>query len=98
MISKLGMDIQTRKKKLQQLLYIGYTKKEIQKSIYNEVTIFYGLVLLLPFLYEFVIIIKVLSFQQITMSLAILLLLIQAIPTCLGYIITLLMYKQQIPK
>ncbi|MFV0393574.1 MAG: FtsX-like permease family protein [Coprobacillaceae bacterium] len=97
-ISKIGMDLQHRKRNYQHLSYLGYTKKSLKSIMQMEMLLFYGILLCIPLLYEIVIVGKLVLNQQITLFLGGSMLLIQILPIIISYIISVLMYHKVLPK
>lgn len=95
---KMAMQCNQRKKNFLHLYYVGFVKKDLNKIVNLEMILFYGTLVLLPLLYQICILLKVLYLQQITFSLAIMILAIQIIPSMISCIICVILYHKMLPK
>ena len=77
---------------------MGYDLKDLKKIIDLEMIIFYGLIIVIPLLYQIIILIKLYSLGLINFYLVGGLLLIQIIPMLVCMIICTLMYQKVLPE
>lgn len=92
LLSKISMDLQTRKNDYLHLSYVGFMKKDLRRIMNKEMAVFYSIVLSIPLLYGIVIVTKLLISNQISTILAITILLIEILPIVVSYIISMIMY------
>lgn len=97
-IFKVGMELQGRKRSFLNLYHMGYDLKDLKKIIDLEMIIFYGLIIVIPLLYQIIILIKLYSLGLINFYLVGGLLLIQIIPMLVCMIICTLMYQKVLPE
>lgn len=96
-VFKIGMELNKRQKSFQNLCYLGYSIKQLKKIIRIEMRLFYGVILMMPLLYQIVILINLLIRGQITIYLLVMMLMIQIIPVIISYIITVRLYLRIVP-
>ena len=97
-VFKIGMELNGRQKAYAKLNYLGYTLAQLKKIINKEMIMFYGLILLLPLIYQLVMVIKLIVINIITINLGLMIILIQIIPIALSLIITIKLYNKILPK
>lgn len=95
---KLGMELKGRKKSFANLYYLGYSLKDLKKIINLEMIIFYGMIILIPLVYQIVIIIRLYSLGLINFYLIALMLIISIIPMLFCMVTCIIMYHHILPK
>lgn len=96
-VFKIGMELNKRKKNFQNLCHLGYSLKQLKQIIQLEMQLFYGLILLLPLIYQVIILTNLLLTKQITIYLMIIILVIQVVPIIISYFISMKLYTGIIP-
>lgn len=96
-IYKIGMELQSRKRSFMHLYYMGYVMDDLKKIINLEMIIFYGIIIVIPLLYQIIIVIKLYSIGVINLYLILIMLLIQIIPMLICMLICTVMYKRILP-
>lgn len=96
-VFKIGMELNKRKKNFQNLCYLGYSLKQLKQIIYVEMQLFYGVILLLPLIYQIVILCNLLLSKQITIYLTIIIFIIQITPVMISYLISIKLYSSILP-
>lgn len=97
-IFKVGMELQGRKRNFLNLYHMGYGLTDLKKIINLEMIIFYGIIIVIPLVYQIIIVIKLFSLNLINFYLIIGMLLIQLIPMLTCMLICTLMYQRVLPK
>lgn len=96
-IYKIGMELQSRKRSFMHLYHMGYVMDDLKKIINLEMIIFYGIIIVIPLLYQIIIVIKLYSIGVINLYLILIMLLIQIIPMLICMLICTVMYKRILP-
>ena len=96
-VFKIGMELNKRKKNFQNLCHLGYSIKQLKQIIQLEMQLFYGLILVLPLIYQIIILSNLLFTKQITIYLMIIILIIQITPVIISYFISVKLYTGIVP-
>ena len=96
-IFKVGMELQKRKRNFLNLYHLGYVLKDLKKIINLEMIIFYGTIILIPLLYQIVIVTKLYSLNLMSLYLIGIILLIQIMPMLICALICTRMYQKVLP-
>lgn len=96
-IFKIGMELQKRKKNLLNLYHLGYQIKELKKIITLEMIIYYSIIMVIPLMYQIIMMIKLDYLGLITPYLIVIILLIQITAMLCGMIICTIMYQKILP-
>lgn len=80
------------------LYKLGYTVKKLKKIIKKEVMMYYGFLLMIPFIYIIIILIRCYLHNDITLMFGFIILLVEILPPCLVGIITYNNYKNIVLK
>ncbi len=97
-IFKMGMELKNRQKAFTNLFYLGYRINELKKIINYEMIIFYGMIMIIPMVYQIIMVSRLYFLGLITPYLIIVMALIEIIPMLLCLIITTVMYYRILPK
>ena len=97
-VFKIGMELNKRKKNFQNLCYLGFSLKQIHQIIHLEMKLFYGFILLLPFVYQVIILLNLLIRSEVTLYFVMIIFIIQIVPVVISYFISIYLYKAIIPK
>lgn len=97
-VFKIGMELNKRKSNFMNLCYLGYSITQLKQIVKLEMRLFYGLILILPLIYQIIILINLLLQKQITIYLTIIIMTIQIIPILCSYCISVQLYKGILPK
>lgn len=97
-VFKIGMELNKRKSNFMNLCYLGYSITQLKQIVKLEMRLFYGLILILPLIYQIIILINLLLQKQITIYLTIIIMTIQIIPILCSYWISVQLYKGILPK
>lgn len=97
-IFKVGMELQNRKKSFLHLYHLGYELRDLKKIISMEMIIFYGLIIVIPLMYQVIIVTKLGSLGLINGYLMIIILLIQVIPMLSCSLLCTKMYQKILPE
>lgn len=95
---KIGMELQNRKKNVQNIFYLGFVIEDIKKVMNREMLYFYGVLASIPLAYQLCIMLKLLWLQTISMNLAIMIVALQIIPLLISGIICTILYHKLLPK
>lgn len=96
-IFKVGMELQNRKKSYVNLYHLGYELKDLKKIINIEMIIFYGLIIVIPLLYQIIIVVKLYSIGLINLYLIGIIILIQILPMLICAFVCTNMYQRILP-
>ncbi|MFQ6794540.1 MAG: hypothetical protein ACLRT4_17425 [Thomasclavelia sp.] len=93
-IFKLGMELKKRQRSFKNLTYLGYELKDLKKIITLEMIIFYSLIMIIPLLYQVVIITRLTYLGLLNGLLIMMILMIMIVPMLICMIINIIMYYQ----
>lgn len=97
-VFKMGMELNKRKRNYQHLCYLGYSLHQLKQIVVLEMKLFYGVILFMPLIYQFIILGNLLISKQITIYLVIMILFIQIIPVLISYAISIRLYMSIMPQ
>lgn len=97
-VFKIGMELNRRKKNFLHLCYLGYSINQLKQVVNLEMRLFYGVILLLPLIYQIIILANLLLSGQITIYLVLVILFIQIIPVLISYAISIRLYMSIMPE
>lgn len=97
-VFKIGMELNKRKKNYVNLCRLGYSLEQLKQSIHLEMKLFYGLILVLPLIYQIIILLNLLFREQVTFYFALIIFVIQIVPVVISYLISVHLYHTIIPE
>ena len=97
-VFKIGMELNKRKKNFINLCRLGYSIEQLKQTIHLEMKLFYGLILVLPLVYQVIILLNLLFRQQVTLYFVMIIFVIQIVPVVISYLISVRLYHTIIPE
>lgn len=97
-VFKIGMELNKRKKNFQNLCCLGYSLNQINRIIHLEMKLFYGLIFILPFIYQIIILLNLMIRREVTLYFVLIILIIQIVPVIISYFMSVKLYLNIIPK
>lgn len=92
-VFKIGMELNKRKRNYQHMCYLGYSVIQLKQVIYMEMRWFYGIITVIPLVYQIIILGNLLLSGQIEVSLTMLILFIQIVPVWISYLLSVKLYQ-----
>lgn len=96
-VFKIGMELNKRKRNYQHMCYLGYSVIQLKQVIYMEMRWFYGIITVIPLVYQIIILGNLLLSGQIEVSLTMLILFIQIVPVWISYLLSVKLYQGILP-
>lgn len=97
-VFKIGMELNKREKNFINLCRLGYSIEQLKQTIHLEMKLFYGLILVLPLVYQVIILLNLLFRQQVTLYFVMIIFVIQIVPVVISYLISVRLYHTIIPE
>lgn len=97
-VFKIGMELNRRQRNYLHLSYLGYCLTQLKQVVYLEMRLFYGVILVMPLIYQLIILGNLLLSGQITIYLVVMILVIQIIPILLSYGSSIRLYMSITPQ
>lgn len=96
-VFKIGMELNKRKRNYQHMCCLGYSVIQLKQVIYMEMRWFYGIITVIPLVYQIIILGNLLLSGQIEVSLTMLILFIQIVPVWISYLLSVKLYQGILP-